>query len=116
MAWLAVLIIIGALLALQFGRQVYANWAMGQRAEELSAEIAAYEAENGELQAELDYLESDAYVGAEARRLANVGAIGEKALIIPQGAEAPLPDELASAEEQQPLLEQWWSLFFGPSN
>jgi cell division protein FtsB len=113
LAWLAVLIIIGALLALQFGRQVYANWEMGQRADELAAQISAYEAENAQLQAELDYLESNAFVGAEARRLANVGARGEEALIIPRGAEAPLPPELVPTVEEVPLLEQWLRLFFG---
>ncbi|HEY6609397.1 MAG TPA: septum formation initiator family protein [Candidatus Limnocylindria bacterium] len=116
MAWLAVLVIVGALLAVQFGRQVYANWEMGQRADELAAQIAAYEAENTELQAELDYLESDAYVGAEARRLSNVGARGEEALIIPPGAEAPIPNDLVVTEPRQSLLEQWVRLFFGPGD
>jgi cell division protein FtsB len=113
LAWLAVLVIIGALLVVQFGRQVYANWEMGQRADELAAQIAGYEAENAQLQAELDYLESDAFVGAEARRLANVGVRGEEALIIPPGAEAPVPADLVAAAPRQPLLEQWLALFFG---
>ena len=93
-AWLVVLLIIGALLAVQFGRQVYANWEIGQRRPRIEAQIAAVEAENAQLQAELDYLRSDAYVSAEARRLANLGAPGEQVLIIPPGAEAPLPEEL----------------------
>ena len=116
MAWLAVLVVIGTLLVAQFGRQVYANWDMGQQADELAAEIAAVEAENALLEAELDYLESDAFVGAEARRLANVGTRDEQALIIPPGAEAPLPDELAADQEAKPLLAQWVELFFGSSD
>lgn len=109
-----VLVIVGGFLAVQFGRQVYANWAIGQRAAEIEAQIAAVEAENARLQSELEYLRSDAYVSAEARRLANLGAPGEEVLIIPPGAEQPLPEELAAADAQPPLLEQWWSLFFGP--
>lgn len=116
LAWLGVLVIVGMLLAVQFGRQVYANWEIGQRAAAIEAEIAAVEVENVELQRELDYLRSKAYISAEARRLANLGAPGEEALIIPPGAEEPLPADLAAAlAPPKPLLEQWLDLFFGPS-
>ncbi|MGH2417909.1 MAG: hypothetical protein ACRDFY_06215, partial [Candidatus Limnocylindria bacterium] len=61
-------------------------------------------------------LGSEAYISAEARRLENLGAPGEQALIIPPGAEAPLPEDLAAAlAPPKPLLEQWVDLFFGPS-
>lgn len=110
-----VVLIVGTLLAVQFGRQVYANWEIGQRAAEIEAQIAAVDAENAQLQAELDYLRSDAYVSAEARRLANLGAAGEQVLIIPPGAEEPLPEELSAVEPPKPLLEQWVELFFGPA-
>jgi cell division protein FtsB len=113
-AWLVVLLIIGALLAVQFGRQVYANWETGQLSEQLAAEIAAVEAQNALLEAELDYLESDAFVGAEARRLGDVGAPDEGVLIVPEGAEAPLPADLVAARQPKPLLAQWFELFFGP--
>lgn len=114
MAWFVVVLIIGALLAVQFGRQVYANWEIGQRAAEVEAQIAAVEAENELLEAELRYLRSEAYISAEARRLANLGESGDQVLIIPSGAEAPLPESLTAAEAPSPLLEQWWALFFGP--
>ena len=117
MAWMVVVVIIGVLLAVQFGRQVYANWEIGQRAAAIEQQIAQVKAENAELERELDYLGSEAYISAEARRLANLGAAGEEALIIQPGAEAPLPDGLASgAEPPKPLLEQWVDLFFGPGN
>ena len=115
MAWMVVVVIIGVLLAVQFGRQVYANWEIGQRAAAIEVQIAAVEAENAALQRELDYLRSDAYISAEARRLANLGAPGEQVLIIPPGAEEPLPEELAAAAvPPKPLVEQWVDLFFGP--
>ena len=114
-AWLLVLVIIGAFLAVQFGRQVYMNWEMGQRAEAIEAEISKLEAENDELQNELDYLRSDAFVGAEARRLENLGTSGEEILIIPPGAEEPLPEELTAVEPPKPMLQQWLDLFFGGS-
>lgn len=112
---MVVLLIVGTLLAVQFGRQVYLNWEIGQRADAIEAQIAAVEAENADLQAELDYLRSDAYVSAEARRLANLGLPGEQVLIIPPGAEEPLPVQLA-APPPKPLLQQWVELFFGPGS
>jgi cell division protein FtsB len=115
MAWVVVVLIIGVLLAVQFGRQVYANWEIGQRAVAIEAQIADVEAANAQLQDELEYLQSDAYISAEARRLTNLGAAGEEVLIIPPGAEEPLPEELAAVEPPKPLLEQWVDLFFGPS-
>jgi cell division protein FtsB len=115
LAWMVVVVIIGILVAVQFGRQVYANWEIGQRADAIEAQIAAVEADNAQLRQELTYLQSDAYISAEARRLANLGEPGDQVLIIPPGAEAPLPEELAAAAEpSKPLLEQWVDLFFGP--
>ena len=70
--------------------------------------------QNTELQRELDYLQSDAYISAEARKLLNLGWWNERVLIIPPGAEAELPP--AQIERQAPpapLLEQWLELFFG---
>ncbi|HYI66226.1 MAG TPA: septum formation initiator family protein [Candidatus Limnocylindrales bacterium] len=114
LAWMVVVLIIGVLVAVQFGRQVYANWEIGQRAAALEAQIGEVEAQNAELRVELGYLETDAYVSAEARRLANLGRPGDQVLIIPAGAEAPLPEELAAAAEPPaPMLEQWLDLFFG---
>lgn len=110
---MAVVLIVGTLVAVQFGRQVYTNWEIGQSAARIEAQIAAVEAENTELAAELEYLRSDAYVSAEARRLSNLGAAGERVLIIPPGAEEPLPESLVALEAPAPLLDQWVELFFG---
>lgn len=114
MAWLVVLVIVGVLLAVQFGRQIYLNWEIGQRATAIEAQIASVEDENARLEQELAYLRSDAYLSAEARRLANLGLPGEQVLIIPPGAEEPLPEELINVAPPKPLLEQWLDLFFGP--
>lgn len=114
LAWLAVLVIIGSFLAVQVGRQVYSNWTITQRADEVRAELAAIRAENERLAAELAYLRSDAFVSAEARELRTLGTAGEQVLIIPPGAEAPVPPELLPpVSAPKPLLEQWLDLFFG---
>lgn len=114
LAWLAVLLIIGVFLAVQVGREVYASWSIGQQADQVRAEISAIEARNAELRRELAYVNSDAYVSAEARRLFNVGLLGEQVLIIPPGAEVALPPALqVKPTPPKPLLEQWLDLFFG---
>ena len=114
MAWLAVLIVVGAFVVFQVGRQVYASWSIGQEADAIRAEIAATEARNAELQRELDYLQSDAYVSVEARKLLNLGYWNERLLIIPPGSEAQAPEARRQQAPAEPLLGQWLDLFFGP--
>jgi len=115
MTWLAVLLVIGAVLAVQVGRQVYANWQITQQAEQVRIQIATIQQQNDALQRELSYLHSDAYISVEARRLQNLGSPGEQVLIIPPGAEQPLPAALLpKSEPPRPMLEQWLDLFFGP--
>jgi cell division protein FtsB len=114
LAWLAMLVILGAFLAVQVGRQVYSNWTITQQAEVTRAELVALEAQNDALRRELAYLNSDAFIGAKARELRTLGQHGEQVLIIPPGAEAPVPAELLPATPApKPLLEQWLDLFFG---
>jgi cell division protein FtsB len=112
-AWLVVLLVIGIFLAFQVGRQVYASWSINQEADRYRAEIAALEEENATLERELAYLQSDAYISAEARRLANLGRPGERVLIIPPGSEAAPPAATAEPEAPKPPLDQWMELFFG---
>ena len=114
LAWLAVLLLVGAFVAFQVGREVYASWSIGQEADRIRAEIAAMAEQNEELERELSYLQSDAYISAEARKLLNLGWWNERVLIIPPGAEAGLPSALRERPESPaPLLEQWLDLFFG---
>ena len=113
LAWLVLLVGIGLLLAFQVGREVYASWEIGQRADEARLQIAQIEARNEQLRDELAYLQSDAYISAQARALTGIGTADEHLLIIPEGAEAPLPPELAPPPPApKPLLEQWLDLFF----
>jgi cell division protein FtsB len=114
MTWLVVLVVVGGLLAIQVGRQVYANYSITGQAAALQDRITAMQQQTDQLRQELAYLQSDAFVSAEARRLANLGHSGDQLLIIPPGAEASLPAALqAAAPAPKPLLEQWLDLFFG---
>ena len=114
LTWLVAVLVIGGLLAIQVGRQVYANYAITQQAAEIQRQIVSIQQQNDALQRELNYLRSDAYISAEARRLSNLGTPGEQLLIIPPGSEAKLPAALQpAAPAPKPLLEQWLDLFFG---
>jgi cell division protein FtsB len=112
--WLVALVVIAGLLAIQVGRQVYANYSITQQAAAYRQQILDIQAQNDRLRQQLEYLGSDAYVSAEAKRLANLGRSGDRLLIIPPGAEASLPPSLQTAPaRERPLLEQWLDLFFG---
>lgn len=113
---LTTLIVVAAvgLVAFNVGRQAFVGWSIGQQAESLEAQVAAMEAENAALQRQLEYLQSDAYVTAEARRLRNMGYPGEQILIIPPGATVPssATGDVPGPDEQ-PMLARWIELFFG---
>jgi len=112
--WLVVLLVVSVLLAIQVGRQVYANYSITQEAQAMRQQISDIQARNEALRRQLDYLRSDAFVSAEARRLANLGHAGDQLLIIPPGSEARLPTALRpKVVPTKPLLEQWIDLFFG---
>jgi len=93
---------------------VYTSWSIGQEADAVRVEIAAMEARNAALREELAYVNSDAYIAAEARRMLNWGLPGEQVLIIPPGAEMPAPAPTAvHVAPPRPLLQRWLELFFG---
>ena len=106
-----------AVVALNVGRQSFLGWSIDQQAAQLEAQVAAAEAENAELQRLVEYLQSDAFITAEARRLRNVGYPGEQVLIIPPDAFVPAP---ATTDDkpvpERPRLEQWLELFFGTTS
>lgn len=111
-----VLIVAGvvALIAFNVGRQAFLGWSVGEQADSLAAQVTAAEAENAALQRQLEYLQSDAYVTVEARRLRNLGYPGEQVLIIPPGAAVSAPRTAGPAPEPDPpMLERWLAVFFG---
>jgi Septum formation initiator len=102
-----------ALIAFNVGRQAFLGWSIGEQAGSLEAQLAAAQAENAALQRQLEYLQSDAYVTAEARRLRNLGYPGEQLLIIPTGTAVPPAIETSTAEvDDGSMLERWTDLFF----
>lgn len=106
-----------AVVALNVGRQSFLGWSIDQQAAQLEAQVTAAEAENAELQRLVAYLQSDAFITAEARRLRNVGYPGEQVMIIPPEAVVPAPATTSDEPlAERPLLEQWLELFFGTTS
>ena len=113
---LTALIVVGVvgLVAFNVGRQAFVGWSIGEQAADLEATVAAAEAENAALQRQLEYLQSDAYVTAEARRLGNLGYPGEQVLIIPAGAVVPAPaPSVETPTDERTMLERWVDLLVG---
>lgn len=103
-----------AIVAFNVGRQAFVGWSIDQQATDLQAQVEAAEAENAALQRQLEYLRSDAYVTAEARRLRTVGYPGEQVLVIPPGATVEAPSSTTSTPvDDTPMLQRWLTLFFG---
>ena len=103
-----------AIVAFNVGRQAFVGWSIDQQATDLQAQVEAAEAENAALQRQLEYLQSDAYVTVEARRLRTIGYPGEQVLVIPPGAAVQAPAIAATAPaDNTPMLERWLNLFFG---
>ena len=99
------------------GRQAFVGWSIGEQAADLEAQVTAAEAENAALQRQLAYLQSDAYVTAEARRLRNLGYPGEQVLIIPAGAAVPAPAPAAEKPvDERTMLQRWVDLFLGTAS
>ena len=108
------LLLVGTFVAFQVGREVYASWSISQEADRVRAEIAAMAEENTELQRELDYLRSDAYISAEARKLLNLGCVERAGADHPAGRRGGAAAGAADDDRSHPpLLEQWLALFFG---
>lgn len=111
---LAVVGVVG-LVAFNVGRQAWVGWSIEQEAAQLQADVTAAEAQNDALQRWLAYLQSDAYVSAEARRLGIVGYPGEQVLIIPDGSASTTPGSASQPTvADRPMLQRWLDLFIGP--
>lgn len=85
----------------------------------LRQEISRLEAQNKELQKQIEYLKSDAYVEKVAREQLNLIKPGETAVVVL--SPTPVPTPPASSGEQAPPRqppranwELWWDYFFSP--
>ena len=93
-----------------------------QQAEErklFRQEISRLEADNRELQKQIEYLKSEAYVEKVAREQLNLIKPGETAVVVLSPTPvptSPAPPKGQAAPPQPPKTnwELWWDYFFGP--
>jgi cell division protein FtsL len=96
------------------------SYRIGQRAEQVQRQVAALEARNRELQAQVAYLSTDSYVETAARDKLGLVKPGDQALIVlPEKPEvAWVEGPPATPDNGRALAEfghvaDWLALFFG---
>jgi cell division protein FtsL len=96
------------------------SYRIGQRAAQVQREVGALEARNRELQAQVAYLSTDAYVETAARDKLGLVKPGDQALIVlPEKPEVawvegpPATPESGRALAEFGHVADWLALFFG---
>ncbi|MCB9457187.1 MAG: septum formation initiator family protein [Anaerolineaceae bacterium] len=115
----AAILAIGLILAINFSSRITAAQPLQQLYAQVSGEIERLRQEQGDLIAERDYVQSDAYVESWARDAGKMVRPGE-ILVIPKPAEigteptpVPPPDiPLEIAPPEPDTWQVWWALFF----
>lgn len=112
------LIIVGGIVW-GFGRQIMLARQMQEEEDRLEQAVAAEERRQEELLAQLEYVQSDAYVENWAREEAKMAKPGEVVFFTPGDSE-----EETGADDQPPISEEtvrkpfwkkWWQKLFAPS-
>jgi cell division protein FtsB len=106
-----------AILTVDFGRKALDNYQIQHQVEWLRQQVAVEQETNEELQEQLDYVSSDAYVEEVARGRLRLVQPGEAAVVVlheptePSPATAEGSEAAAPAEEDLPYWQHWVDLF-----
>jgi cell division protein FtsB len=108
--------IVALLLAVGIGRAINRNRQVRAELVDLQSRIAKYSRDNQELAQTLNYLSSDAFVMAEARRSLGLGLPGEQPVVVQpaEAATATTANIAVTASPSLPVL--WWRYFFGETS
>jgi cell division protein FtsB len=116
----AVILAVGLLLAINFSSRIAAGKPLLDAYDEVNAEILELELEQATLSAELQYVQSSAFVERWARDNGKMIRPGER-LVIPVPVEiaaTPVPSSLENEQQFDSGIptsepwEMWWALFF----
>jgi cell division protein FtsB len=116
----AAILSIGLILAINFSTRISAGQPLQEAFNRVRAEIEQLRAEQAELTAQRDYVQSDAYVERWARDDGKMIRSGERLVVpVPSGVSletTPAPpisfeDVRTTPDEPEPW-ELWWQLFF----
>jgi cell division protein FtsB len=110
-----------AVLCVDFGRKALDNYNNQRQVEWLRQQVKAEQDTNQELQATLEYVESDAYVEEAARESLGLVKPGEVPVVVVHQAESPVSTTseggtaVDGGDELMPYWQQWSQLLLGPA-
>jgi cell division protein FtsB len=110
--WAWLILIVGLVLAVKTGMNVYRLWKLGGRVEDVQKQVVAAEAENKELQAKLEYVKSEDFVEKEARDKLGYGKPGEEIVVIPEQDNTQY-SVLNTQGVKMPNWRKWVRLYIG---
>ena len=105
----ALLLIIAIFSVIRFSRELSIRIKFTKQMQNLQRQIAELQEQQNNLTSLIEYLGSDAYIEAEARRKLSLGKPGEQLVVVP---EIPVShnENASRMNGNYPLL--WWSYFF----
>lgn len=102
--------------AIALGKEIYRRYQINQEIKGVKDEIERLEKRNRELQALVDYLNSDSYKEIQARQNLGLQKPDEQAVAVqPAPPNLDIAAQTASAKEEKKNLsnpEKWWNYFF----
>lgn len=102
--------------ALALSKEIYRRYQINQEIKSIKEEIERLEKRNQELQALVDYLNSDSYKEIQARQNLGLQKPGEQAVAVqPAPPNLDVEAQTLNHEEEKNLLnpQKWWNYFFG---
>lgn len=111
--FIAIGIIFGLLIIVASGKGIIRRLQVEKEIKNLQEEIKKLENKNTELQALIEYFQTESYAERQAREKLNLQKGGERAVIISENTSEELPLEKDKKTEEKSNLKKWWDFFFG---
>lgn len=107
-----IILIIGLVMAIRTGTNVYRLWRAGDQVEEQTKAVEAARLENERLKQELAKAQNPETVEKEAREKLGYGREGETIVIVPK-EENPGTNKAneANSQKTEPNWKKWWKLY-----
>jgi cell division protein FtsB len=104
--------------SIALGKEIYRRYQINQEIKKVKEEIEDLEKKNRELQALIDYLNTDSFKEIQARQNLGLQKEGEQAVAIEPGLFTPSEKNEATFEsnntKESSNARKWWDYFFAP--
>ena len=107
-----IIIVVGALLILNFSRDILKLLKAGDRLKEAEEKVTRLEKEHQALQEKREFYASEEFVEQEARNKLNMARPGETIVILPPNVKEILGHSDRPQAPDIPNWQKWWKLFF----